>query len=69
MWRRKSTKRKTWKWFGGRYETLWGSGGNGKYWKRKLNKSKRKDAKNKIWGWKRSKSVKGNRSTVNWRDT
>ena len=65
-----TTKRKTWKIFGGKVGSTWGTSGNGKYWKRKLNKSKRKAFKFEIrTGRERYRGLSRNRSIVSWKNT
>ena len=65
-----TTKRKTWKVFGGKIGSTWGSSGNGKYWKRQLNKAERRASKNSIAGRKKpDRGLSGRRGTVSWRNT
>ena len=65
-----TTKRKTWKWFGGKVHGTWGTPGNGKYWKRQLNKAERRAWKNDVAGRKKpDRGLSGHRGTVNWKNT
>ena len=65
-----TTKRKTWKTFGGKVGSSWGGSGNGKFWKRKYNKSNRKAFKSEIrTGRLKYRGLSRNRSTVSWKNT
>jgi hypothetical protein len=61
-----TTKRFTWKWFGGGVGTSWASFG-GKYIKRMLHKAERRAAKDELHGRKPRKSVVGWNTEANWK--